>query len=61
MYRKRPQVLPIAADVSEEGGAAHTINLCKTCDNDRRLKQGEDEVAASKWKAVTEQKSSQGK
>ena len=28
----------IAAIVTGEGGAAHTINLCKTCYNERRLK-----------------------
>ena len=29
-----------------EGGAAHTIHLCKQCYNARRLRQGEEEVAA---------------
>ena len=42
----------IAAIVTGEGGAAHTINLCKTCYNVRRQKQGEEEVAASKWRAL---------
>ena len=36
----------VAAVVSQEGGAAHTINLCKQCYNERRLKQDEEEVAA---------------
>ena len=31
----------MAVIVTEEGSAAHTINLCKTCDNAGRLKQGE--------------------
>ena len=43
-----------------EGGAAHTINLCKTCYNEMRLKQGEEEVAASKWRALVEQKAFRG-
>ena len=51
----------IAAFVTGEGGAAHTINLCKTCYNERRLKQGEEEVAASKWRALVEQKAFRGK
>ena len=38
----------IAAVVSEGGGAAHTMNLCKKCHNERRAKQGEAEVTASK-------------
>ena len=41
----------MAGAVTEEGGAAHTINLCKKCHKQRRLKQGEAEVAASKWRA----------
>ena len=43
----------IAPVVSEEGGAAHTVNLCNMCYNERRAKQGEAEVAASKWRALT--------
>ena len=42
----------VAAVVSQEGGAAHTINLCKQCYNERRLKQDEEEVTASKWRAL---------
>ena len=38
----------IAAIVSEEGGVAHTTNLCKGCCNERRLKRGDEEVLASK-------------
>ena len=49
----------IAAVVSE-GGAAHTIDLCKKRHNERRLKQGEEEVAASKWRALVKQKGSYG-
>ena len=46
----------IAAIVSEEGGAAQTINLRKKCHNERRAKQGEAEVAASKWRALIERR-----
>ena len=31
----------LAAVVTEEGGAAHTINLCKQCNIEKRLRQGE--------------------
>ena len=47
----------IAAVVSEEGGAAHTINLCRNCYNERRVKQGETEVTG----ALFEQKAFRGK
>ena len=30
----------LASVVAEEGGATHTINRCKQCNNDRRLIQG---------------------
>ena len=46
----------LTAVVTEEGGAAHTINLCKTFYNVRRLKQGEVGVTALKWRALDEQK-----
>ena len=42
--QKELQFFEIAAIVSQEGGAAHTINLCRNCYNDRRAKQGEAEV-----------------
>ena len=53
--------LEIAAIVAEEGGAAHTINLCKRCYNEGRLKQGDEHVAASNWKELVEQKACRGK
>ena len=49
----------IAAIVSE-GGAAHTINLRNMCHNERRLKQGEEEVTASKGRELVEPKASRG-
>ena len=45
----------------DKGGAAQPINQCKACYNERRLKQGEEEVAASKWRALVEQKAFRGK
>ena len=43
----------IAAVVSE-GGATHTINLCRKWYNMRRAKQGEAKVDASQWRALIE-------
>ena len=37
----------IAAMVTEEGGEAHTINLCKFCYNERRVRQGEQPAKAA--------------
>ena len=51
----------IAAIVSEVGGAAHAIHLCKKCCNEGRLKQGEAEVNGATWRAIIEQKSSRAK
>ena len=51
----------IAAHVAEEGGAAHTINLCRNCHNERRVKQGKAEVNGVNSMAMTGQKSSRGK
>ena len=41
----------LVAIVTEEGGAAHTINLCKQCYNERLLKQGEQPVKVAQWRA----------
>ena len=43
---------PIAAILTQEGGAARTINLCKQCYNVSRLKQGGREVTASNWREI---------
>ena len=37
----------LAAILSEEGGAVHTIILYKQCDNERRVQQGEQPVTAA--------------
>ena len=39
-----------------EGGAVRTFNLCKQCYSARRLKRGERQVTASKWRDMVEQK-----
>ena len=36
--------------VTEVGGAAHTINLCKQCCNERRQNQSEQPVKAAQWR-----------
>ena len=46
--KKGFEFFDIEAVVSEEGGAAHTINLYK----ERRVQQGEAEVAGAKWRAL---------
>ena len=46
---------------TEGGGAAHTINLCKQCCNERRLKQGEQPVKAARWREMMEQTAFRGK
>ena len=53
------KLFEVVAIVTE--GAAHTINLCRNCYNERRAKQGEAEVNGVCWKALVEQKSSCGK
>ena len=49
---KRFKFFEVAVIVSEVGGAAHTIKLCRTCNNERRLKQDEEEVRAGKWRPM---------
>ena len=47
----------LTAIVTEGGGGnVRTINLCKQCYNDRRLKEGERAVAASSWREIVEQR-----
>ena len=48
----------LAACVTEEGGAAHTVNLlCNQCYNERQQKQGERAVTASRRREMMGQKS----
>ena len=46
----------LAAIVTAEGGAAHTINLCKKCYNERQKKRGDQPVKAARWRELMEQK-----
>ena len=50
-----------AAVVTEEGGAVHTINLCKQCYNEWRVEQGEQPVKAAKWREMMGEKAYRGK
>ena len=47
--------------VTEEGGAVHTINLCKQCCNERRVQQGEQPLKTARWREMVEQKAYRGK
>ena len=40
----------LAAIVVEDGGAAHTINLCKPSYNEMRMKRGDRKVTAARWR-----------
>ena len=51
----------IAAVGSKQGGAARTINLCRSCYNESQLKQGEEEVHGVKRRSMIEHKSFRGK
>ena len=51
----------LAAIVVEDGGAAHTINVCKHGYNLMRMKRGERKVSASRWREIIEQKNFRGK
>ena len=40
----------IGTMVTEEGGEAHTINLCERCYNERLARQGKQPVKAAEWR-----------
>ena len=44
----------------EDGGAAHTINLCKSYDNEMRMKRGERKVTAARRTEMIEEKAFRG-
>ena len=46
----------IGAMVTEEGGAAHTINLCKRYYNERPVRQGKQPVKAAEWREIVGRK-----
>ena len=47
--------------VTEECGEAHTINLCKRCDNERLVRQGKQPVKAAEWREIVECEAFRGK
>ena len=49
-----------ASVVVEEGGEAHTINLCQQCCNERRVQQGEPRPNSWQWRAVVEKEAHRG-
>ena len=48
----------MASMVVEEGGEAHTINLCQQCYNEQLVQQGEPRLIVWQWKGAVEKKAS---
>ena len=46
----------IGAVVTEEGGEAHAINLCKLCYNERLVRQEKQPLKAAEWREIVERK-----
>ena len=46
--------------VIDEGGEAHTINLCQQCYNEKRVHQGKQPLKWKEWKEVVEKKAHRG-
>ena len=44
----------IASTVTEGGGEAHTINLCKRCCNERLVQQGKQPLQSKAWREIVE-------
>ena len=51
----------IASMVVEEGGAAHTINLCQQCCNEKLVQQGKPRLKLWQWNGVVEKKVHRGR
>ena len=47
--------------VTEEGGEAHTINLCKRCFSERLARQGKQPVKVAEWRDNVERKAYRGR
>ena len=47
--------------VIEEGGEAHTINLCMLCHNAKLVQQGKQPLKLWEWKEVVEKKAHRGR
>ena len=50
-----------ASVVVEEGGEAHTINLCQQCYNEQMVQQGKPRLTSRQWRAVVEKKAQRGR
>ena len=51
----------IAVMVTEEGGEAHTISLCKFCYNESAVRQGKQPLKLAEWKEIVERKAHRGR
>ena len=51
----------IRATLTEEGGEAHTINLCKLCYSGRLVREGKQPVKAAEWREIVERKAHRGR
>ena len=47
--------------MTEEGGASHTINLCRDWYDRRLIVEGESKVSNAAWKDMVRQKTSRGR
>ena len=50
-----------ASVVVEEGGDAHTVNLCQQCYNEQVVQQGKPRLKSWQWRAVVERKAHRGR
>ena len=53
--------LVAAPMVTEEGGEAYTINLCKRCYNERLVQQGKQPLKSKERREVVERKAHRGR
>ena len=51
----------IASMVAEEGGEAHTVNLCQQCHNEQMVQQGKPLLKSWQWRAVVEKEAHRGR
>ena len=49
------------ASVVEEGGEAHTINLCQQCYNEKLMQEGKQPLKLWQWREVVEKKAHCGR
>ena len=50
-----------ASVVVEEGGEAHTVNVCQQCYNEQSVQQGKLLLRSWQWRAVAERKAHRSK